>query len=211
MKRDHLLLFATFLLASVLAGCCFDRREIHYQIPPYAYSLIPYDTGSTFRMVDTAGTITTFEYASASLEDISRGSCRECCEENIAQQFRFRMRGGSPFMTMEFGLLQDGWGGQNVHDPTIFQLTFNDFSRFNWTRYLADRGGGCSDDPNSGVDCLFDFEVAGVTYDTLYQFTRPEFLQGFTQDDEVVAMWYSTEAGLVKYMTFGGNAWELLP
>lgn len=211
MKRNHFLLFATFLLLSVLAGCCFERKEIHYEIPPYAYSLIPYDTGSTFRMRDTAGTVTTFEYASASLEDWSRGTCARCCEEAFVQEFRFRMQGGSPPMELEFGLLQDGDGGQSVHDPTLFQLTFNNGAQFNWTRCFIDFGGECNTDPLVGVACLFNHEVAGVMYDTLYHFDRPLFVRDILNDNDVNAMWYSTDAGLVKYTTVSGNVWELVP
>lgn len=211
MKRDHLLLFATFLFVMVLAGCCFDRRENHYQIPPFAYSMIPYDMGTTLRMRDASGAIATFEFVSASLEDADAVSCGRCCEDNIPQLFRLTMRGGDPVMDVEFSLLQEGMDGQKVHDPTVFQVTFNSTSRFSWTRYLSDPGSDCRDEQGNGMSCLYNYEAGGVVYDTLFQFLWPDPTVAVFGQDDVAAMWYSTEAGLVRFLTVEGNVWELIP
>ncbi|MFN8394625.1 MAG: hypothetical protein U0176_08140 [Bacteroidia bacterium] len=211
MKREHSLLFATFLFVAMLAGCCFEHSENHHEVPPYAYSMVPYDTGSTFRMRDTSGFINTFRYVSAGIEDEQMASCGNCCEDNYSQRFHLHMRGGSPSVDLEFGLLQEGWGAQSVHDPTVFSLRFDEVVEYRWTRYLSEGGGQCWDDPSTGVSCQFNLVVAGVTYDTLYQFTRSEWLGGISQEDNPVNMWYSTKVGLVKYTTGMGNTWELVP
>jgi hypothetical protein len=191
------------LLALLLLQACCRRPTQFYTIPASAYSYIPYDSTSSFRLQDTLGHVNNFVFEQIKRDDQVDITCFECCGSAFDQQYEIIFRGDNPAVAMSIGLLR-GLGGEIIYDTHVMTWAMSPSDAF----IIPLNDPNCPNDPT--VQCLDSLAVGGQVYHDVLEFGNRSYV---SSADSITAklVWYSKTVGLLKMQMMNGKTWELMP
>lgn len=196
--RLKISLFIALAIGALGVSSCCKQTTVHYYLPANAYSYLPYDSTSSFSMMDSAGTVLHYTLSRLFREDMDYG-CFECCEDVYGEEYTLSFACDSSALALKVSLMQ---GIDNAQGPTPPLLSLAVGNRVSSS--IPVDADPCT---AQAVPCLDSMALQGQVYRDVYEITVP----GSGSGAAVKTIWYNATQGFLKFQYFNGAYWELIP